>query len=215
MAILTPAPFNYQQKIRSELTEGLQLSYADIMPTIIHMRLTTQSAPGPNPEDPRAGAVAPPLQYDTYRIPGDYNFLVTEIHAHLAMTTLSEENTTGAATTGLVAKGTVKDRTIAKALNAFVSLVNADRNDLTFVEGDIYNSSSGGSVYSRLCLASLMPLCGGAPIKLVDQNYVAPLIVPANERLRMGLTVTDAGAALGQTEYGLALIGALVRMRVG
>lgn len=213
MAILTPAPFNYQQKIRSELIEGLQLSYADIIPTIIQTRITTQSVPGPDVENPRAGAVAPPLQYDTYRIPGDYNFLVTEIHAHLAMTTLAEENTVGAS--GLTAMGTVKDRTITKALNAFVSLVNADRNDLTFVEGDIYSSSAGGSIYSRLCLASLLPLAGGAPIKLVDQNYVAPLIVPANERLRMGLTLTDAGAALGQTEYGLALIGALVRMRVG
>lgn len=213
MSLMTPAPFNFQQRIRSELTEGLQLSYNDIIPTIIHLRVTLQSTPGPDIENPRAGAIAPPQTFDTYRIPGDYNFLATEIHAHLAMTTLSDENTTGA--TGLVLLNNVKDRTAVKAMNTFVSLVNADRNDLTFVETNIQNSSSNGALVSNLCLATLLPLCGGAPIKMVDQGYIAPLIVPANERLRLGVKLTDAAAGIGQTEYGLALVGALVRMRVG
>ena len=215
MAILTPVPENFQQKIRSELTEGLRLSYSDIIPSIIQMRVTMAATPGPDPLDPRAGAVLPDPQTDTYRVPGDYNFLVTEIHAHLAMMSLSTENTTGAATTGLTALSGVQNRTATKALNAFATLVNADRNDLTFVETNIVNSSANGALQSPLCLGTLMPLCGGAPIKLVDQNYVAPLIVPANERLRMTVTMRDAGAALGQTEYGLTLIGMLVRMRVG
>lgn len=214
MAVLTSAPFNFQEKIRSELAEGLQLSYADIIPTIIHLRATMASTPGPTPEDPRLGATVPPPTTDTYRIPGDYNFLATEIHAHLAMNTISQENNAGTAT-GLISLAGIKNRTAVKALNAFVTLVNADRNDLTFVETNIANSSANGTVQSPLCLASLLPICGGAPIKLVDQNYVAPLIVPANERLRLTVTLRDAAAGIGQTEYGLALIGALVRMRVG
>jgi len=214
MAILTPAPFNFQEKIRSELAEGLQLSYADIIPTIIHLRVTLASTPGPDVEDPRDGAVLPAPATDTFRIPGDYNFLASEIHSHVVMNTLSQENADGTAT-GLIAQTGVKNRTAVKALNAFATLVNADRNDLTFVETNIANSSSNAVVQSPLCLATLMPLCGGAPIKLVDQNYVAPMIVPANERLRLTVSLRDAAAGIGQTEYGLALIGALVRMRVG
>ena len=41
----------------------------------------------------------------------------------------------------------------------------------------------------------------------------APLIVPANERLQLTVNLTDAAAAQGSAEYGLAMIGALVRMR--
>ena len=214
MAILTPAPFNFQEKIRSELAEGLQLSYADIIPTIIHLRVTLASTPGPIEGDPRDGATLPAPATDTFRIPGDYNFLASEIHSHVVMNTLSQENADGTAT-GLIAQTGVKNRTAVKALNAFATLVNADRNDLTFVETNIANSSSNAVVQSPLCLATLMPLCGGAPIKLVDQNYVAPMIVPANERLRLTVSLRDAAAGIGQTEYGLALIGALVRMRVG
>lgn len=214
MAILTPAPFNFQEKIRSELAEGLQLSYADIIPTIIHLRVTLASTPGPTPEDPRDGAALPAPATDTFRVPGDYNFLASEIHSHVVMNTLSQENAQGTAT-GLIAQTGVKNRTAVKALNAFATLVNADRNDLTFVETNIANSSSNAVVQSPLCLATLMPLCGGAPIKLIDQNYVAPMIVPANERLRLTVTLRDADASLFQTEYGLTLIGAFVRNRAG
>lgn len=213
MAVLTPAAFNFQEKIRSELVEGLQLSYADLIPTIIHLRVTMQSTPGPNGLDPRDGAVLPAPATDTYRIPGDYNLMVSEIHAHIAMNTLASENTTGAS--GFTLLDGVQNRTAVKALNAFATLVNADRNDLTLVETNIINSSANGAVQSPLCLGTLLPTCGGAPMKLIDQNYVAPLIVPGNERLRLTVALKDAGAGLGQTEYGLTLIGSLVRMRVG
>ena len=214
MSIMTPAPINFQQKIRSELVEGLQLSYADIIPTIIHLRVTLASTPGPDVESPWTDAVLPAPATDTYRVPGDYNFLVSEVHAHLALNQVSQE-TTGESATGLYRQTGIVNRTAIKALNAFVTLVNADRNDLTFVETNIANSSANGVVISPLCLASLLPTCGGAPIKMIDQNYVAPLIVPANERLRLTVALRDAAAGLNQTEYGLALIGALVRMRAG
>jgi hypothetical protein len=202
MSLLTPAPFNFQQRIRSELIEGLQLSYNDIIPTIIHLRVTMIGD----------GLVVPPQATDTFRIPGDYNFLVAEMHAHVVLNSpTTEEIGTG----GILALYGIKNRVAAKALNAKALLVNADRNDLTFVEANISNSSSNGNVQSPLVLGTLMPICGGAPIKMIDQGYIAPLIVPANERLQLTVNLTDAVAAKGSAEYGLAMIGALVRMRVG
>ena len=202
MSLLTPAPFNFQQCIRSELIEGLQLSYNDIIPTIIHLRVTMIGD----------GLVVPPQATDTFRIPGDYNFLVAEMHAHVVLNSpTTEEIGTG----GILALYGIKNRVAAKALNAKALLVNADRNDLTFVEANISNSSSNGNVQSPLVLGTLMPICGGAPIKMIDQGYIAPLIVPANERLQLTINLTDAVTAKGSAEYGLAMIGALVRMRVG
>ena len=207
MAILTPAPRNFQQKIRSELTEGLQLSYYDIIPSILHLRVTLAGTGA------RPNVVNPGSASDIYRVAGDYNFLIGEIRAHIAMNEIGSESTVGA--TGLNALVGVRNRTVVKALNAKAFLVNPDRNDLRFVETDIQNSSSqfGGSVVSPLSLASLMPEAGGSPVSLIGDGYVMPLIVPANERIKMTIVLQDANATLGQTEYGLTCIGALVRAR--
>ena len=204
MSQLTPAPLNFQERIRSELIEGLQMSYADIIPTVVHLRATMIGD----------GTSIPSQGEDVFRIPGDYSFLVSEIHAHIAVNSPSTETVDGT-NFGMTALYGTRNRVIAKALNAKVLLVNADRNDLTFVEASIQNSSSNGSVQSPLTLGTIMPMCGGAPIKLVDQGYIAPLIVPGNERLKMTVNLTNAVAARGSTEYGLALFGALVRARVG
>lgn len=211
MAILTPAPVNFQQKIRSELTEILQLSYADIIPTVISMRVTLAST-GARP-NATFNANFPNSSTDLFRVPGDYAFLASEVRADIAMNELSVESTVGA--TGLNALVGARNRTIVKAMNAKASLVNADRNGLTFVENNLQNSATNGPLLSNLCLASLMPVAGGAPLKLIDQNYVTPLVFPGNERISMTITLRDPNAALGETEYGLALIGALVRSRVG
>jgi hypothetical protein len=210
MAILTPAPFNFQQKIRSELTEGLQLSYYDIIPSVLHMRTTMDALPISG-----LPAVRPNFNgnagTDIFRIPGDYNFLVGEVRAHVAMNNISTEDTVGA--TGPNALVGVRNRTIVKALNAKATLVNADRNDLRFTELDIQNSSTNGALLSPICLGMLMPEAGGSPIQLIRKGYVMPLIVPGNERLRLTVTLRDGNAAVGATEYGLTLIGALVRSR--
>lgn len=207
MAILTPAPRNFQQRIRSELTEGLELSYYDIIPSILHLRVTLEGTGA------RPNVVNPGSASDIYRVAGDYNFLISEIHAHVAMNQLSQESTVGA--TGLNSLVGVRNRTAVKAMNAKAFLVNPDRNDLRFVETDIQNSSNqfGGSVISPLSLGSLMPECGGMPIRLIDKGYVMPLIVPANERIKMSVILLDPNATLGQTEYGLTCVGALVRAR--
>lgn len=181
---------------------GLQLSYADIIPTIIHLRVTMVGD----------GLTIPQQAFDTFRIPGDYNFLATEVRAHVALNTPTTQT---AGTAGLNALYGIKNRIAVKAMNAKALLVNADRNDLTFVEPSITNSSANGAVQSPLVLGTLMPICGGAPIKLIDHSYVAPLIVPANERLQLTINLTNAEVAEGSVEYGLVLPGALVRMRAG
>ena len=204
MAILTPAPINFQQKIRSELAEGLGLSYYDIYPSVLHMRTTIAALGGPARPNflPNAGT-------DIFRLPGEYNFLIGEVRAHIATNGISAEDTVGA--TGPNALVGMRNRMAVKALNAKATLVNADRNDLRFTELDIQNSSSNGAVISPLCLGTIMPLCGGSPIQLIRKNYVMPLIVPANERLRLTVQLRDGNAAVGLTEYGLTLIGAFVR----
>lgn len=213
MAILTPAPVNFQQKIRSELTEALQLGYADIIPSVLHLR-TTLAGTGAAPPNP--ATVAPNAGSDIFRVSGDYNFLVAEVRAHVALNAISTESANPLlGYTGMMTDASVSGRIVAKALNAKVSLFNADRNDLRFVENNIQNSSVGGPLISDLCLASLMPLAGGSSIKLIDQGYIMPLIVPNNERLQMKVTLRDAQTATGSTEYGLTLFGALVRMRAG
>jgi len=206
VAILTPAPFNFQQKIRSELTEGLMLSYYDIIPSVLHLRATLTAGSGAARPNYTGNSGS-----DIFRIPGDYNFLIGEVRAHVAMNALSTEDTIGA--TGPNALVGVRNRTLVKALNAKVTLVNADRNDLRFTELDIQNSASNGAVVSPLCLGTLLPEAGGAPIKLIRNGYIAPLIVPGNERLRMNVILRDGNAAVGETEYGLTLLGALVRSR--
>lgn len=214
MAILTPVPFNFQQKIRSELTEQYQLSYADIIPTVIHLRVSLQGTGAPAPG--QAATVLPDAQSDQFRIPGDYNFVVSEVRGHVALDALSSESAIIAnGFTGMLSDATVKGRVIAKALNAKASLFNADRNNLTFVENNLQNSSTNGALLSNICLATLLPLAGGAPLKLIDQSYVMPLIVPGNERLQMQVTLRNAAASTGLTEYGLVCVGALVRSRTG
>lgn len=210
MAILTPAPTNFQQKIRSELTEALQLGYADIIPSVLHLRITAQGTNIVN----KVATTAAPGASDIYRVGGDYNFLIGEIRAHLALNGVSTEET-GGDFAGMMTDNSVKGRMIAKALNTKVSLFNADRNDLRFVENNIQNSAVSGPLLSNLCLASIMPLAGGSSIKLIQKGYIMPLIVPGNERLQMQVSFKEAAPTTGATEYGLTCIGALVRMRAG
>ena len=217
MAILTPAPINFSQRIRSELTEALQLGYADIIPSVLHLRTTLAGTiAGVAPVAPAPATTLPTPGSDIFRVSGDYNFLIGEIRAHVSLNNVSAENAQAAnGYTGMMLDSTMKGRIIAKALGAKVSLFNADRNDLRFVENNIQNSFVNGPLISDLCLASMMPIAGGSSIKLLDKGYVMPLIVPGNERLQMKITLSDAQASTLPTEYGVTCIGALVRMRAG
>lgn len=200
MALLTPAPINFKQTIRSALAEGLRLNWGDIFPTVLHLRVTL---------DGTLGLPAPAV--DTYRTPGDYALVIGEIRAHVAINKPSDEEASPGA--GLLAIPDMQSRVIAKAMNARVTLVNADRDNLKLIETDISNTSSPLGVFGTLALSSLMPMAGGAPMRLIADGDVMPYIAPANERLRMTVAVSDADVAGGATEYGLVLMGAFVRSR--
>lgn len=203
MALLTPMPVNFRQTIRSALAEALRLNYGDIFPTVLHLRTTL---------DGTAGLPAPGV--DIYRTPGDYSLVIGEIRAHIALNALGAEGEQiGGGGTGLLQMPGMQSRVIAKAMNARVSLVNADRDNLKLIENDITNTSSPLGVYGTLALSSLMPMAGGSPIRLIADGDVMPFLVPANERLRMTVSVNDADTAGLPTEYGLVLMGAFVRSR--
>ena len=202
MAMLTPAPINFQQRIRSALAEGLRLNYGDIFPTVLHLRTTLAS---PN------ATTLPSPGIDTYRTPGDYALVVGEVRAHIAINVLSAETTV--AKTGLLRVNSIQDRVIAKAMNARVTLVNADRDNLKLIETDISNSANPLGVSASLALSSLMPEAGGSPLNLIGDGDVMPFLVPANERLRLQVQLNDAMTGMVETEYGLVLMGAFVRSR--
>lgn len=202
MAILTPAPINFRQQIRSQLSELMRLSFADIYPTALHMRVTMASTAGvPN--------VLPAPQFDTYRIPGDYTLVVGEIRAHIALNQLSSE----AAGTGMLASTSIESRIVTKAMNARATLVNADRDNLKVIETVINNSANPTGLSATLSLASLMPAAGGAPMRFIGDGVALPLMVPGNERLQLKVELDDADTGLLQTEYGLVLMGAFCRSR--
>lgn len=200
MAILTPAPINFRQQIRSELSEALRLTYADIYPTALHLRVQMAS--------PDAVTLPAP-QFDTYRIPGDYTLVVGEIRAHIALNELSNE----VVSTGLLASTSIDSRILCKAMNARVTLVNADRDNLKVIETVINNSANPTGLSGTLSLASLMPAAGGAPMRFIGEGDALPLLVPGNERLQLKVDLVEAETGLLQTEYGLVLMGAFIRSR--
>lgn len=205
MALLTPAPYNFKQTIRSALAESLQLSWSDIFPTMLHLRTTMASG------GVFGAATLPAPGIDTFRIPGDYSLVVGEIRAHIAISTPSAEATQAGA--GFLALGNFQDRVIAKAMNARVTLVNADRDNLKAIETDISNSSNPLGFSGSLALSTLLPMAGGCPLKFISEGDVMPYLAGANERLRMTVTLNDADTGLEATEYGLVLMGAFVRSR--
>lgn len=201
MAMLTPAPLNFRQTIRSALVESLQLNWGDIFPTVLHLRTTLASGPGPT---------VPAPGIDTYRMPGDYSLVIGEIRAHIALNEPSAEAGGGSGFLGLPS---YRDRVISKAMNARVTLVNADRDNLKAIETDINNSVSPLGVSGTLALSTLMPLAGGFPLRFISEGDVMPYLVGANERLRLQVQLNDADTGIGETEYGLVLMGAFVRSR--
>lgn len=204
MALLTPAPLNFRQTIRSELVEALQLNWGDIFPTVLHLRTTLASG------GVSGAATLPSPGVDTYRMPGDYSLIVSEIRAHVAINMPSQE---AAGPSGFLTLPDYRDRVVAKAMNARATLVNADRDNLKAIETDSTNSASPIGSFATLALSTLLPVAGGCPLKLISETDVMPLIVCSNERLRLTVQLNDAETGLGATEYGLVLMGAFVRSR--
>jgi len=191
MALMTPAPQNFMEPIRSALAETLGLSYADILPQILHLRVALD-------QNVVSGI-------DEYRIDGGYHFLVWEVHAHLA------PNAMNPLELDPIDFAALKKHHRAKAWNCNFSLYNPDREAMKFTETDVQNSAGNVALASNL--GDLLK----QPVKFCEGNDIMPLIVMENDRLRMSAslvkTAFDGDAGLDTTEYGVMLIGAFVRAR--
>lgn len=199
MAILTPAPINFQQPIRSAIMEGLGLGWSDIEPVAIHFRVSLTAATG------LAGAT------DEFRIPQGRQFLGYEMFGHIGMDVLGTELLSTTATSPLSIAG-ARNRTLAKAMNARAQLRHLDAEKQRIIDTDVRDSSGVTSI--TLPLSAIM---FGRKVRWVNGNDIAPLIVPDNNRIQCTITLNDVTTIGGttaaglQTEYGVTLAGVLVR----
>ena len=132
---------------------------------------------------------------DKYTIPGDHMLLIHEIRGHLLMKSMTSETV---AITG-IGNPSFLDRVAMKAMNCKVGLVqNESKLDIL---GDTNENTLG----------MLVGLPGSRPLKF-DK---VPQKVLRGNTLLMTCELVDTTASIvgGATEYGLAIIGTLVKVR--
>ena len=190
-------PTNLSERIRSHIRETLTLSTQDFMSQTVEMVVTLNRSNGV------AGGS------DQYLVPGEYVFLVGEIRGHIALDSISTETLFGA---GLGAVGGVMNRAQLKAQNTKIKLVDVDSQNRRII-----HESTPDVPDASVCLSSLLPVAGGSPIQFVDDNDITPLIIGPGHTLRLDVELSAALGAIASddaaTEYGVQLVGALVRFR--
>jgi hypothetical protein len=135
--------------------------------------------------------------YDVFRVPTTHDFVIEKILPHLALTDLANEVATPI---GNAVVAGIMDRMVMKAANARIDLQNTDRNQKV-IDG------------RSLSLASIYGPAGGDPIDLKD----TPHKIPAGESVRLDVALIAIGGAAanvekGKTQYGIVLVGKLVRV---
>jgi hypothetical protein len=144
--------------------------------------------------------------YDTYRVPTTHDLLIEEIRAHLVPMDLTNEGgTVGNANTpgsvviaNKVILTSFLDRLIMKAANCLLDLKNTDR------EQKIIDNHSVG-------LNTLFNPAGGAPVNFGP----TPQKVVAGETIRLDARFAGVSAPeqiAGNTQYGVVLVGKLIRV---
>lgn len=145
--------------------------------------------------------------YDTYRVPTTHDLVIEQIRAHLVLLDPANEGG-GIGTVGepgsviqtgkLVLVG-YRDRLAMKANNCLLDLKNSDR------EQKVIDNHS-------MSLGTLHEAAGGMPIDL----GATPQKVIAGESIRLDVryaAVTPAPLIAGSTQYGVVLIGKLIRVQ--
>lgn len=143
---------------------------------------------------------------DTYRVPATHEFVIEEIRGHLVLTQFDSEllamnhasdATKGIGSSELTGTLTLRDRILMKAMNCRLDLKNSDR------EQKLFDNQS-------LALSSILSIVGGPPASREDE----PHVVPAGETLILNAALinTDAKMLGGLTEYGVTLVGSLIRV---
>jgi hypothetical protein len=184
------APVNKADSVRSYLSDLLSLDPEKYRGVMIPLGV-------------KLSGVSQLAGSNTYRVPSTHQLVIHEIFGHLAMNAIATEfNADGTAITAskkASAPADVPGLALQKALNCHITLQNSDRSQ------KVIDNSTGTS----LSLASVLPMTGGNAIDFRR----APHIVPAGETLELGVTLADntAGIIGGETEYGLVLVGTLIR----
>lgn len=187
------APKNATQSIRARVYElAKDLSPEDYRSVAVTMKTVLG-----------AGATS---GSDTYRVPTTHEFVIEEIRGHLVLTQFDSEilamNHASDVTKGIgssESNGTLRlaDRLLMKAMNCRLDLKNSDR------EQKLFDNQS-------LALASILSFVGSPAV----DRLAAPHIVPAGETLVLNTALinTDAKMLGGLTEYGVVLVGNLIRV---
>jgi len=131
---------------------------------------------------------------NTFKVPSTHKFLIEHVLPHLVITSPDDSADAVALSTHHW-----QTRAAFKASNCRIQLVQDDSNENILGENQ------------RMALSSIFPLAGGKPIDWSKMPYIAG----PGETLRMTATLVNSAAkyADGDTEYGVALVGYLVRVR--
>lgn len=143
---------------------------------------------------------------DTYRVPSTHEFVIKQVVGHLALIDYTNEvrdvgpadPTKGISDqAGATAALSFLNRVMAKSMNCRLDLRNSDR------EQKLFDNHS-------LSLSTILTLIGGRPLDWSE----TPHIVPAGETLAFNAALIQQAAAMvgGNTEYGVVLIGDLIRV---
>lgn len=135
--------------------------------------------------------------YSQYRVPTTHDLIIEKILPHIVLLDLANEVATVVAG---VTPASIADRMAMKAMNCLIDLQNTDRTQKI-----IDNASAS--------LASMFGPAGGEPVDF----GATPHKVPAGETLRfdarLGAVGTAAGnVAAGKAQYGIVIVGKLVRV---
>lgn len=135
----------------------------------------------------------------TYRVPATHNLAIEAIVGHLALIDAANETADMGTIGSSAATGVMdfKGRALVKAMNCYADLKNSDR------EAKIFENKP-------VRLSTILTALGGMALDFAK----SPHIVPAGETIQLdvGLTQSTAAIGAGSTEYGVVLIGQLVRV---
>ncbi len=168
--------------IRSRLMEALELTTDDYRGYSVPLKVSL------------SGSVT--SGSDTFKVPANYHFLVTDIRGLLALTAM----TTEPATIPGIGNPQVRDRIALKAMNSLVKLIEQDG------QYDLID-------HATLPVAAILEQAGGSRIDMRD----APMKIPANNTVELDVTLYDTTAAIigGNYDVGVVLSGYLVKAREG
>jgi len=187
-SLTPPAPQNFIESLRSRIVEGRTLDPYEYRPVVVPVQVTLGSA--------RQQGTA------TFTIPSNQRMLIRQFVPIVVPRDVSSasDSPTGQFTVGIPAAGdvfaggTIEDRLYAKAQNCRI---------------DLGLNSRMFNLFQQLSfpLASLMSY-NGEIAGLADM----PGILVQGTTIDLTASLSDLGAAGGDTEYGIAILGAYVQV---